>query len=266
MGESPKITVIIPHYNMSDYLIRAVDSVCRQDYESLEIIIVDDGSEEPFESAELLDMHPYISVYEISHKGKAVAVNKGLEEAQGEYITILDADDQLPLHSLSSRMSTLADNEAHLCIGSFETSFEGQTKGIRSIRELPVDDIQKIKDRFIANIISPFHQNAMLFSRELVNKIGYMDPEMIRSQDKDFAIRLLDGVEKICSVEESVYIYHRYERPLRTRIENRIIGMKYLMKVVNRHFEGWRKGIYLPWVLLMQSAKLLYDLFGVYKK
>jgi len=204
--------------------------------------------------------------FEIEHGGKPNAVNKGLQESNGDYITVLDADDQLPPSSVSSRLKPMLKNSADLCIGSFETQYRENFQMLRSVKGL----IHKSRDQLIrvliGNVISPFHQNAMLFHRDLVERTGMMDPAMVRGQDKDYAICLIKHADQIVFVEDSVYIYNRYDRPFKKRISNRCTGMKYHLKVAGDHLSVWRKVVYFPWILLVEFAKLIHDLFGIYKK
>ena len=86
------ISVIIPCYNSADSLERAVASVEAQENVEKEIIIVDDGSDVPVQS--VMKSSDY-RVLRIPHSGVSAARNKGLEEAQGEFVTFLDADDFL---------------------------------------------------------------------------------------------------------------------------------------------------------------------------
>ena len=100
---NPLISVIIPVYNAGTYIKRAVDSAALQDFHSFEIILVDDGSTD--KSGELCDSFaekdPKISVFHQENRGVCAARNKGLDNARGEFVTFLDADDELMPGALS---------------------------------------------------------------------------------------------------------------------------------------------------------------------
>lgn len=264
--ESPKVSVIIPHYNMHSYLPAAVASVKNQDYENIELIVVDDGSEESVESEELAVNTLTVKLLEVEHGGKARAVNRGFEEAIGQYLAVLDADDRLPPGSLSRRIQALEQDEADLAIGSFDVHYQGKVKAERLVDRFFGESNDRIIQALLTNIITPFHQNAMLFSGDLLKSTGSMDPQMLRGQDKDFAVRLLQHSEKTVLINDSVYIYNRYDRLLSRRLFNRCIGMKYKLTVVSRYTKGWRRFLYLGWNILIEVAKLVHDLFRVYKR
>jgi glycosyltransferase involved in cell wall biosynthesis len=89
---TPKVSVIIPNYNYSQYLREAIDSVLAQTYPEIEIIVVDDGSTDG--SREVLESYGQrISVIFQKNAGVSAARNNGVSQSCGEYIAFLDADD-----------------------------------------------------------------------------------------------------------------------------------------------------------------------------
>ena len=93
----PKVSVIIPVYNVEKYLIECINSVISQDYSALEIILVDDGS--PDSCPEICDWYARtygnIKTIHKNNEGVAKARNAGLEIATGKYIVFVDSDDCL---------------------------------------------------------------------------------------------------------------------------------------------------------------------------
>lgn len=93
-----KISVIIPVYNTEKYLRRCFDSVIAQDYKNLEIVIINDGSEDNSEQIinEYKNKYPeLISYYKKENSGVADTRNFGIEKAKGDYIMFLDSDDYI---------------------------------------------------------------------------------------------------------------------------------------------------------------------------
>lgn len=265
-GFYPKVSVLIPHYNMHAMLPYAVQRVEDQDYENIELIIIDDGSDQKIDDTLLSDFAIDTKLLEIDHGGKPQAINRGFAQALGEYITILDADDRLPPKSISQRLSILQENGAELCIGSFEVYHEGHLRSVRSIGPYIHKSKKKVIRDLSTNIISPLHQNTMMFSRELLKQVGCMDEQMIRGQDKDFAIRLINSSTAVACLEASVYVYNRYNCLFDKRMIHRITGTKYKLLVINRYFRGLQKWFYLVWEICIGTVKLIHDIFGIYKK
>ena len=92
-----KISVIVPIYNSSRYLEECLDSLCSQDYPNLEILLIDDGSED--ESLRICmnraAKDPRCIVIHQENQGLSAARNTGLDHARGEYVMFLDSDDQM---------------------------------------------------------------------------------------------------------------------------------------------------------------------------
>ena len=99
----PLISVIVPVYNVEKYLIEAVDSVCKQSYKNLEIILVDDGSKD--KSGDICNnlalQDSRIIVYHKDNGGLSSARNYGMDFANGEYIYFLDSDDFIQEETIS---------------------------------------------------------------------------------------------------------------------------------------------------------------------
>src|SRR5882724_5523972 len=96
MNASPRVSVIVPCYNLGAYLDEAVESVLRQTCQDFEILIVDDGSTDAG-TRELLATYqrPKTRVIHIAHAGLAAARNTAIAHATGAYLCALDADDRL---------------------------------------------------------------------------------------------------------------------------------------------------------------------------
>lgn len=97
---SKRVSVIMPCYNDGQYLEEAIGSVFAQDYENVELVIADDGSEDAFTQKYLHELAALgegrgIRVLFLSHGGVAAARNRAIEAATGEYILPLDADDKI---------------------------------------------------------------------------------------------------------------------------------------------------------------------------
>ena len=91
----PLISLIIPVYNVEKYLKNCVDSVIKQNYEDMEIILVDDGSKDnsPRICDEYSEKYDFINVIHQKNGGASVARNTGIDAATGKYLMFIDSDD-----------------------------------------------------------------------------------------------------------------------------------------------------------------------------
>jgi glycosyltransferase involved in cell wall biosynthesis len=103
----PSVSVIIPVYNGERFLLEALDSVLRQNYQPLELLVVDDGSSD--QSAALAATLPDVRVLRKEHSGLAATLNYGLAHANGELFAFLDADDRWLPGKLLRQVTELLD-------------------------------------------------------------------------------------------------------------------------------------------------------------
>ena len=97
MPEQPLVSVIVPIYNAQDHIARCVESIRRQTYKNLEILLLNDGSKDV--SLEVCKMYanvdPRIVLIDKANSGVAATRNMGLREARGKYLQFVDADDTI---------------------------------------------------------------------------------------------------------------------------------------------------------------------------
>ena len=120
-----KYSVIIPVYNVENYLHRCINSILTQEYTDLEILLIDNGSKDG--SGTLCDDYAErfsnIKSYHIPNNGVGSARNFGLAKAQGEFICFVDADDYL-VGNLFSDMENQLGSELDLLVFSYYNSLE----------------------------------------------------------------------------------------------------------------------------------------------
>jgi glycosyltransferase involved in cell wall biosynthesis len=115
---SPKISVIVPCYNLGEYLAEAVDSVLAQTCQDFEIVVVDDGSTDgPTNEILSTFSRPKTRVLHAPHAGLAAARNLGIASTSGEYVCALDADDRLASTYLE-KTAALLDGDSSLAFAS----------------------------------------------------------------------------------------------------------------------------------------------------
>lgn len=107
--EQPLISCIIPVFNAEKYLHRCINSILAQDYPTIEIILIDDGSTDtsPTICDEYAKQYCNIIVKHTSNKGASLARKTGLELAKGEYLTFVDADDYVTHNYVSAMFEAL---------------------------------------------------------------------------------------------------------------------------------------------------------------
>jgi len=191
------ISVIIPVFNGERYLAEAVASIRSQNYEPLEIIIVDDGSTDG--TAILAQsLGADIRYFYQPNAGPSAARNRGLLEAQGELIAFLDADDIWPEKSLELRLTAMQSTPSALIV-------IGNTRGLLMF---PVVNGMKP-----ATILSdPWHLPMLvgcgLCRRSVFDKIGNFNSTMNHSEDLDWYLRLCEANISLINID-AVTLHYR---------------------------------------------------------
>lgn len=118
--ERELVSVVIPVYNCEEYLQKCVDSVLCQTYESLELILVDDGS--PDKSGEICDEYGQkdsrVRVYHGENQGECAAREKGMHLASGRYLAFIDSDDYVDPDYLEVLMKRMLETGADMVCGN----------------------------------------------------------------------------------------------------------------------------------------------------
>lgn len=132
------VSFIVPVYNVEAYLKRCVESILGQTYENLQIILVNDGSQD--NSGEICDdyakKHPRIEVIHQANGGLSAARNTGIEHAKGEWIAFVDSDDYISKHFTEQMLTACITHGADISVCDYITDYNGS---------LSEDDFKKAK-------------------------------------------------------------------------------------------------------------------------
>lgn len=117
----PRVSVVIPTFNRGALVVNAVRSALSQDYEALEVIVVDDGSTDDTASR-IQPFDARVRYVRQENRGVSAARNRGFREARGELIAFLDSDDEMLPGRLSRQVALMDEHEhAVLCFGDMES-------------------------------------------------------------------------------------------------------------------------------------------------
>lgn len=202
----PKISVIVPIYKAEIRLAKCIDSILSQSYETIEIILVDDGS--PDNSGNICDDYAIkdkrIKVIHKHNGGVTAARATGVDNATGDYITFVDADDMLKEGALDTFMEYMS-NDCDIVIGSYETN----GPHISPIKE---DATISLGDYIPKTIVkSGIHQGpcGKLYRKSLFNEQTFNIPrEIVYGEDTIMNIRLAFNAKgNIRTTSKKVYYY-----------------------------------------------------------
>ena len=224
------VSVIIPVYNSSKYIQKAIDSVLAQTYNNYEIIVVDDGSTDNTKAILERYKDKIHYIYQ-ENQGSAAARNTGIKLAQGELVAFLDADD---LWSMPEKLEKqVACFAADSDLGGVNTGWriiDGAGKHIKTVQpwhKAPTLDLETwLKKKCVRT-------SAMIFRREWLEKVGGFDPEIRQSHDVDLILRLsLAGCKTIWLKEETVCYRQHGENTTKDSLKQ----AKYVQAVLDKFY------------------------------
>ncbi|ASM30281.1 Hyaluronan synthase [Serratia marcescens] len=123
---TPKVSIIIASYNTDKYIVECVDSALGQDYENIEVIVVNDGSTDNTEAllSELAHNNTKLKILTQKNQGQSVARNNGLTLATGEFVLFLDSDDTIDNSLISKCISALNVTESDIVFFNGESFYD----------------------------------------------------------------------------------------------------------------------------------------------
>lgn len=201
----PTVSVIIPAFNRNHTLPRALSSAVSQTFRDLEIIVVDDASEEP--AADVVQMFDDPRARVIEHdrnRGANAARNTGVRSARGKYVAFLDSDDEWLPDKVQIQVAALE---------AAPSAVAGHYTGLTAFDESG-QEISRRKPQLSGNIYLHLLQrneigplSAVLVRRSVLNKVGGFDEQLASSQDWDLYLRIAEHHEFV-STSDSLVRYH----------------------------------------------------------
>lgn len=202
----PKISVIIPVYNVEEYLPKCLDSLINQTLKDIEIIVVNDGSPDNSEKIikEYSKKDKRIVYIEKENGGQGSARNLGLKKARGEYVSFVDSDDYVELTMMEKMYYEAKNNKLDVVICGYKNINNGKTENYYVSKQIIQDTLDN-KNSKIFNTVSPW---CKIYNREFLLKtnITFIE-EKVWYEDLPYSIKVLSQTSKIGFVNEPLYDY-----------------------------------------------------------
>ena len=211
------ISVIVPVYNTEKYLVECVESLRKQTYSNIEIILVDDGSTDA--SIEICDefaeKDSRVKVFHKKNEGVAVARNFGIQQSNGQYVVIVDSDDVAVDRMIEVLYTQIKENDADIAVGNYYIYDETDGNFYYYIIDddycVEVLSSQELIDRqagawqwnssaFIVTV-------AKLYKRDLFEDVSFTHGR--RFDDEASTHRLFLRSKKTVFINDNLYLYRR---------------------------------------------------------
>ena len=229
MKEQPQVSIIVPVYNVENYIERCLNSLVNQTFKDIEIITINDGSTD--KSLELLNKYAKedirISVIDLGDEGVSYCRNLGIEKANGKYIMFVDSDDWIDFNMVEVMYKKAEENNIDLVMCSYIREFKDHSK--EKIFNLPEEIIykeDKVKNELLRKLVGPVKEElsnpemldalgtvwGKLYRADIFkeNKINFVDLKEIGSaEDTLFNIFTFNYLKKVMFLNKPMYHYWR---------------------------------------------------------
>jgi|GEM_PF-1435598 len=273
-----EISVIVPMYNLEEYISDAIESLLAQTLStSIEYILVDDGSTDGTYgiASRYAGRDTRIKLFKLERNaGVASARNYGLQRAQGNYIAFLDGDDMLTPHALEAMLKAARHNGADLVYGLHTTWTKDKEEPSSTYELYPA--LGEAGGKSLAacpELNYLIYCCGKLFHRSLVGSIRF--PEgVILGEDQPFTMQAYLRADKIYAVREVVYRYRQRQGANQSATQNSdngVMKLSHLLKAIGLTEEAIRsrfrqRGQYVEVYKHYVTRALLYDIKTLLKK
>lgn len=219
------VSVVIPVYNVEDYLRTALDSIVNQTYNNLEILIVNDGSDDssPEICSEYQEKYDNIKLINQENKGVSGARNTGLKNCTGDYVYFFDSDDILQLDAISTLVGFAVEKKMDIIM--FEAEIFGQIDNMDKdkYKQNLLDSLKMYSTDQLLNTVEHLCSPVWLYfySTEFLKDNGLFFYEGIIHEDELFTSLVLMNIDNIGFISKSFFKRRYRENSIMTSSGNK---------------------------------------------
>lgn len=211
MENNPLISVIVPVYNVENYLDRCVESIVNQTYTNLEIILVDDGSPDncPMMCNDWEKRDSRIKVIHKENGGVSSARNRGLDVAKGDYIAFVDSDDYLEKEAIKIFFYSISCNDYDICICNVNNvNHNGEIIDSTEYGRCELFREEILPTFLEATVFDSYSVWDKLYKTDLIRKNNLLfDEEKRLGEDYSFNYLCFKESTKIIAITDALYNY-----------------------------------------------------------
>ncbi len=228
---SPEISIIVPVYQVEQYIENCIISICNQTFTDYEVVLVNDGTEDKsVEIAENILKRLKIKYLVINQKnrGLSAARNTGIKEANGKWIVCIDSDDVIYKDFLKILHESFIDNDVKVSIGNFQMVNNNELfKEPCMIQKSRVFEKHEMLQKFLTRKIKIISPAIMIEKEYFVNNNLFYNENIKFSEDQQFIWRVLFITNKYSYNNTQIYNYYRRPNSIMTSSSAEKITISY---------------------------------------
>lgn len=245
---NPKISVLVPVYNVEKTLDRCMESILNQTFKDFEIIMVDDGSTDSSGAIcdKYAEKYDFISVIHKNNEGLGPTRDAGVLAAKGEYVYHCDSDDWLKEDLLEKSYNAITENDADVVIFGYDMYDKKDLSklfgsvSIDSGVYIGKDEVRRLFVKHYHNAFIVLTAWNRLYKRSFLIDNELFFPSLRRCQDMAYSLLLFDKIEKLVCINENLYCYVIEPGTFKGRSYEEMKGIYYtIYELVHKQYEQW---------------------------
>lgn len=213
---TPKISIILPTYNVERYLPQCLDSIAKQTYENIEVIIIIDGATDNSYTIakQFSKQDSRFQVYWQENAGSGPARNNGIKRASGDFIMFVDPDDWCKPEYVENMLRFQQENDYDIVSTSETTVFFSRTGKIKKIlaphfKEVAYEGEEQLHKKYLSFFLGGYVHapHCKIYKSSIIKENNIRFPDLRRSQDIVFNYRYYDHAKSILISSYSGYMY-----------------------------------------------------------
>ncbi|MBE9060368.1 glycosyltransferase family A protein [cf. Phormidesmis sp. LEGE 11477] len=252
------VSVVLPVYNGERFLLGALKNIQSQQYEPVEIIVVDDGSSDrtadivsQFERETSQRVHYFYQ----NNKGPSAARNQGLKLAKGEAIAFLDVDDLWPENKLNRQVGYLAAHPDVDIVQGLIQRMQAKISPVDQIKDRSTDSTDRPSPLLFEPVFDPYpfiNLGSCVYRRSVFDTVGLFDEALWDNEDTDWFTRAWElNIQKVLLPEVSLF-YRKHDENM-TLAQKNLVHYG-LLKIYKRRIDRLRSQPQLAESIEAQSA------------
>lgn len=237
---SPLVSVVIPAYNSAEFIGEAIESVLKQTYKNVEIIVVDDGSTDA--TVDIVKQYRGVNLLQQKNQGSAVARNLAIENAKGSYIAFLDSDDVWWTGKLELQLEAMSKSGYGMSYSGFiwwKPTLDGSYSPPEN--EFALEANPNLSTALLhtgwtyADLLLDciVWTSTVVIEKTLLFESGLFNPDFRKGQDYELWLRL-SRISPMIAVEQPTALYRIHGQSITNRISDRCYEYEILSGAIKR--------------------------------
>lgn len=249
MKDKPLVSIIVPIYNVDKYLLRCLNSIKKQTYSNLEVLLINDGSTDNCATIinEFVQQDNRFVAFHLSNHGVSSARNYGLQHMTGEYVTFIDADDLVDCNYVECLYNGLLETNTQMSTCLFyectEEIEEYRCKERQSeIKLMKVDETYDYTQSYVR-----FSVWGALYSKKIVKDLMFAT-DLYVGEDAVFSANILNRCKEYAVIHQKLYVYMIYGQSASHGVYNKkkrteIYAAQRIEKIYENYPTKFRKNV-----------------------